>query len=358
MTLETAHASLEPAPSNPVLSVHDLSVGFLAPDGRSTTVVVDRVSFDVAPGRTLGLVGESGSGKSVTCLSALKLLPERGRVVGGEIRFRGQNLLTMSRHEMQSLRGGDVAMIFQDPMTSLNPVKRAGWQIAEALMLHEGLSANAARERAVGLMREVGIPEPAARARSFPHQLSGGMAQRVMIAMALACRPKLLIADEPTTALDVTIQAQILDLLRRLTTERGTAVVLVTHDLGVVAETCDDVAVMYAGRLVETGPIADLFAAPQHPYTAGLLASLPARAGGTRRLPMIEGAVPAPQDYPRGCRFAPRCARATDLCRTETPPLAPNEAAPLPDRFRAERRVACHHPLGEAAVAPAPMAAQ
>ncbi|MDF1793096.1 MAG: ABC transporter ATP-binding protein [Thalassobaculaceae bacterium] len=326
-----------PRPPEPLLSVSGLRVGFTAPDGSETTVAVDGVDLAIGAGRTLGLVGESGSGKSITCLSILRLLPERGHILSGRIRFAGRDLGDLSQKEMQDLRGGDVAMIFQDPMSSLNPVKRVGWQIAEALHLHETLSMSAAQGRAVDLLRQVGIPDPASRARSFPHQLSGGMCQRVMIAMALACKPRLLIADEPTTALDVTIQAQILDLLRRLAEETGTAVILVTHDLAVVAETADDVAVMYAGRVVETGPVEQIFAAPRHPYTHGLLGSLPSRASGSRRLPLIEGSVPAPKDYPPGCRFAPRCARASDSCRRTSPALSATDGA--------AGAVACHHPM-------------
>ena len=335
----TIHAERRSVP--PLLRVSGLRVGFTAADGSETTVAVDGVDLEVGAGRTLGLVGESGSGKSVSCLSILRLLPERGRILSGRIRFDGRDLTDLSQREMQELRGGDVAMIFQDPMSSLNPVKRVGWQIAEALHLHEGLSMQAAHERAVEMLRLVAIPDPASRARSFPHQLSGGMCQRVMIAMALACKPRLLIADEPTTALDVTIQAQILDLVRRLASETGTAVILVTHDLAVVAETADDVAVMYAGRVVETGPVEQIFEAPRHPYTWGLLRSLPGRASASRRLPLIEGSVPAPHDYPNGCRFAPRCPRASDRCRSISPPLAATDGA--------AGGVACHHPLtGEA----------
>ena len=321
----------------PLLQVSGLRVGFTSADSSETTVAVDGVDLDVGAGRTLGLVGESGSGKSVSCLSILRLLPERGRILSGRIRFAGRDLTDLSQREMQDLRGGDVAMIFQDPMSSLNPVKRVGWQIAEALFLHEGLSMQAARAQANELLRLVGIPDPASRARSFPHQLSGGMCQRVMIAMALACKPRLLIADEPTTALDVTIQAQILDLMRRLASETGTAVILVTHDLAVVAETADDVAVMYAGRVVETGPVEQIFEAPRHPYTSGLLRSLPGRAAANRRLPLIEGTVPAPREYPVGCRFAPRCPRVGDRCRSISPPLMPTDGA--------SGAVACHHPL-------------
>lgn len=328
-------AAATPAPKSPLLEIRDLRVGFETPDEEKIIVAVDGVSLSVPEGGTLGLVGESGSGKSVTCLSVLKLLAERGRILSGEVMFGGRNILTLGQDEMQKLRGDEIAMIFQDPMSSLNPVKRVGWQIAEALVIHESLDGKTAEARAIDLLDQVGIPDPKMRARAFPHQLSGGMCQRVMIAMALACKPKLLIADEPTTALDVTIQAQILRLLRQLTDETGTAVVLITHDLGVVAEVADEVAVMYAGRVVETAPVAALFSDPRHPYTKGLLESLPSRSMRGARLPMIEGAVPAPEKYPAGCRFAPRCARASDMCSASAPFLIKGQV----------RRFACHHPL-------------
>ncbi|MEO1309076.1 MAG: ABC transporter ATP-binding protein [Pseudomonadota bacterium] len=331
---DLAPLATTPASAPPLLEIRDLRVGFESADGDRVVVAVDGVSLQVPAGATLGLVGESGSGKSVTCLSVLRLLAEKGRILGGEVRFGGRDLLSLSHEELQSLRGGEIAMIFQDPMSSLNPVKRVGWQIAEALMIHEALGVRAAEEMAVELLSQVGIPEPKLRARAFPHQLSGGMCQRVMIAMALACRPKLLIADEPTTALDVTIQAQILRLLRKLAEETGTSVILVTHDLGVVAEVADHVAVMYAGRVVESAPVATLFSNPRHPYTAGLLGSLPSRSTRGRRLPMIEGAVPAPEKYPAGCRFAPRCHRASELCET------------VPQLSGSISRAACHHPSG------------
>ena len=317
-----------------VLDIQDLRVGFETTDGEKIIVAVDGVSLSVLQGGTLGLVGESGSGKSVTCLSVLRLLAERGRILGGTVMFGGRNLLTLNQDEIQALRGGDIAMIFQDPMSSLNPVKRVGWQVAEALVIHQNLSQSQAEPQAIDLLAQVGIPDPETRARSFPHQLSGGMCQRVMIAMALACRPKLLIADEPTTALDVTIQAQILKLLKDLAQDAGTAVILVTHDLGVVAETADDVAVMYAGRIVEAASVNDIFAYPRHPYTKGLLASLPSRTERGGRLPMIKGSVPAPDAYPPGCRFAPRCSFATDQCKVR-PALVPLGAG----------LAACHHPL-------------
>ncbi|MEL6207036.1 MAG: ABC transporter ATP-binding protein [Pseudomonadota bacterium] len=330
-----APTAVAAAHATPLLEIRDLRVGFETADGSRIVVAVDGVSLQVPAGGTLGLVGESGSGKSVTCLSVLRLLAERGRILDGEILFGGRDLLTLGHDELQALRGGEIAMIFQDPMSSLNPVKRVGWQIAEALMIHQGLGLKPAEDQAVALLAEVGIPEPKLRARAFPHQLSGGMCQRVMIAMALACRPKLLIADEPTTALDVTIQAQILRLIGKLAEDTDTAVILVTHDLGVVAEVADDVAVMYAGRVVETAPVAEIFADPRHPYTDGLLGSLPSRSARGRRLPMISGAVPAPEDYPPGCRFAPRCQRSSVLCRTTQPALAPMGPG----------RAACHHPL-------------
>ena len=323
-------------PAKPLLEVRDLRVGFETADGDKIIVAVDGVSLSVHEGCTLGLVGESGSGKSVTCLSVLKLLAERGRVLSGEVLLEGRDLITLGHDEMQALRGDEIAMIFQDPMSSLNPVKRVGWQIAEALVIHENLSPKVAEDKAVELLASVGIPEPKMRARAFPHQLSGGMCQRVMIAMALACKPKLLIADEPTTALDVTIQAQILRLLRQLADDTGTAVVLITHELGVVAEVADEVAVMYAGRVVETAPVAELFADPKHPYTKGLLGSLPSRSTRGARLPMIKGSVLAPERYPAGCRFAPRCPSASDLCSREKPQTT--------QQF--DRNFACHHPVG------------
>ena len=329
----------EPDAAPVLLSVSALRVGFDSTDGSRTIVAVDGVDLEVRQGRTLGLVGESGSGKSVTGLSILRLLPERGRLLGGTVRFGDRDLTRLPRADMEAVRGRQIAMIFQDPMSSLNPVKPVGWQIAEALHIHGGISMAAARARATELLRLVGISEAPTRARSYPHQLSGGMCQRVMVAMALACKPKLLIADEPTTALDVTIQAQILDLIRRLCREMGAAVILISHDLGVVAETADDVAVMYAGRIVETAPVTQLFAAPRHPYTQGLLHALPGLATRARRLPMIEGAVPEIQDYPLGCRFAPRCPRASEICTAVVPALTADAN---------DAKVACHHPLRSA----------
>nr|WP_255574909.1 ABC transporter ATP-binding protein [Caldovatus aquaticus] len=287
---------------------------------------VDGVSFAVAPGRTLAIVGESGCGKSVTALAIMGLLPPHVRV-SGSIRLAGREIATLPPEERRRLRGAEMAMVFQEPMTSLNPAFTAGEQVAEALRLHQGLSRREAFARAVEMLAHVRIPDAARRARQYPHQLSGGMRQRVMIAMALACRPRLLLADEPTTALDVTVQAQILALIDELKRETGTAVVLITHDLGVVADHADEVVVMYAGRIAERAPAAALFALPQHPYTVGLLGAAPrlGRAAGGR-LASIEGAVPDMARPPPGCRFAPRCPFRIARCAEEAPPLA--EVAP------------------------------
>jgi oligopeptide/dipeptide ABC transporter ATP-binding protein len=286
---------------------------------------VDGVSFHLDEGELLGLVGESGCGKSITALSVMRLVAPPGKVVGGEVWFGGENLLKASDARMREIRGDDIAMIFQDPMTSLNPVFTVGEQIAEALRLHRGLNRKQAREAAVEAMREVAIPDPARRAGDYPHQLSGGMRQRVMIAMALACDPKLLIADEPTTALDVTIQAQILELIDDLRRTRNLGVLLITHDLGVVAEVADRVAVMYTGRIVEESPVAELFARPKHPYTEGLLRSVPKlTTGGVKkevRLSTIEGTVPKPTNLPPGCHFAPRCPQRMPRCTEGDIPL-------------------------------------
>jgi oligopeptide/dipeptide ABC transporter ATP-binding protein len=288
---------------------------------------VDGVSFYLERGELLGLVGESGCGKSITALSVMRLVAAPGKITGGEIFFDGRDLLKLSHAEMRAVRGNDVAMIFQDPMTSLNPVFTVGEQIAEALRLHRKLSRSAARAAAVDAMREVAIPDPVLRAADYPHQLSGGMRQRVMIAMALACDPKVLIADEPTTALDVTIQAQILELLNSLRTTRELAVLLITHDLGVVAEVADRVAVMYTGQIVEESPVAELFARPKHPYTEGLLRSVPkltvAGVADDARLQTIEGTVPRPTALPPGCHFEPRCPYRMPRCRDEQIPLYP-----------------------------------
>jgi peptide/nickel transport system ATP-binding protein/oligopeptide transport system ATP-binding protein len=286
---------------------------------------VDGVTFHIDSGELLGVVGESGCGKSITALSIMRLISPPGKIVGGEIIFDGKNLLKLSDAEMRQIRGDDIAMIFQDPMTSLNPVFTVGEQIAEALRLHRRLSRKAAREAAIQAMREVSIPDPARRVDDYPHQLSGGMRQRVMIAMALACDPKLLIADEPTTALDVTIQAQILELLDELRRSRELAVLLITHDLGVVAEVADRVAVMYTGRIVEESSVEELFARPKHPYTEGLLRSVPkltaADVAKKKRLETIEGTVPSPTNLPPGCHFAPRCRHRMPRCTAEEIPL-------------------------------------
>jgi peptide/nickel transport system ATP-binding protein len=318
-----------PVPA-PLLAIEDLKTHFFTRDG--VVRAVDGVSYSVNAGETLAVVGESGCGKSVTALSILRLVPSPpGRIVGGAIRFEGRDLLTLGDAEMRAIRGNEISMIFQEPMTSLNPVLTVSHQIGEALRLHQGLDAAAAEARAVEMLRLVRIPEPERRARQYPHELSGGTRQRVMIAMALACNPKLLIADEPTTALDVTIQAQILDLMRELKAKIGAAIILITHDLGVVAEMAERVVVMYAGRKVEEAPVRDLFRRPCHPYTLGLLASVP-RLGATLgrkeapRLAEIPGVVPSLREPIVGCAFAPRCAYASERCRREAPAL--EEKAP------------------------------
>jgi peptide/nickel transport system ATP-binding protein len=313
------------------LDVAGLTLDFRQ-DGRVLRVL-DGVSFRVDPGRTLAIVGESGCGKSVSALAVMGLLPGTA-TIGGAIRLNGRDLTALSAEERRLLRGGEMAMIFQEPMTSLNPAFTAGEQVAEALRLHQGLDDAAAFAEAVRMIDRVRIPDAARRARQYPHQLSGGMRQRVMIAMALACRPKLLIADEPTTALDVTVQAQILSLLDEMKRETGTAVVLVTHDLGVVADHADEVAVMYAGRIAERAPAAALFARPQHPYTVGLLGAAPSLEGGAERLASIEGTVPDLRNPPPGCRFAPRCPFAVARC-AEQPPLAPMDQGHLAACWRA-----------------------
>lgn len=301
--------------AEPLLTVNHLRTSFATKRGEVRAV--DDVSFSLQAGEVLSLVGESGCGKSVTALSILRLVVAPGRVVGGEIRFEGRDLLKLSEAEMRAIRGDDIAMIFQDPLTSLNPVFTVGEQIAEAIRLHRGVSKREAWNQAVEGMRDVAIPAPEARAKTYPHEMSGGMRQRVMIAMALACDPKLLIADEPTTALDVTIQAQILDLLNELRERRKLALLLITHDLGVVANTADRVAVMYAGQIVEEASVRALFANPRHPYTEGLLRAVPklgSRQAGHARLQTIEGVVPNPLELPPGCRFAPRCVHRQAQC--------------------------------------------
>jgi len=313
--------------TEPLLRVRDLKTYFVTEQGSGTARAVDGVSFEVHPGETLGIVGESGCGKTVTSLSILRLIPEPpGHIRPGSfIEFEGRNLLTLAPKELRAIRGNQIAMVFQEPMTSLNPVFTAGDQIGEAAVVHQGLSRKAARRRAIDMLRLVGIPDPEERVDNYPHQLSGGMRQRVMIAMALICHPKLLIADEPTTALDVTIQAQILELLDRLQADLGMAVMLITHDLGVVAGSADRVIVMYAGQIVEQAPTVELFARPLHPYSEGLMASVPRIDAPPRqphgRLHTIPGQVPAATAWPPGCRFHPRCPYAWDRCRQEEPPL-------------------------------------
>ena len=316
-----------------LLSVRDLKTHFFNADG--VTRAVDGLSFEVAAGETLGIIGESGCGKSVTALSVMRLLPPKlGRSVGGEIHFEGQNLLALDEIDMRAIRGNRIAMIFQEPMTSLNPVFTVGSQVGEAVRLHQGKSRSESRAIAIEMLRKVGIPSPELRVDAYPHQLSGGMRQRVMIAMALACKPDLLIADEPTTALDVTIQAEILDLLRRLRERRGMGLVLITHDLGVVAEQADRVAIMYAGRIVEDAPTRELFAAPLHPYTRALLRSMPMLGVHRDRLETIPGNVPDLTRRPSGCTFRDRCPLATPECGVEPPPFVEK---------RPDHRAACIH---------------
>ena len=312
-----------------LLEVENLQTHFRTPEGVNRAV--DGVSFSVGSGETLAIVGESGCGKSVTAMSILRLIPEPPGKIAGEIRFNGRNLLELSDREMRQIRGNDISMVFQEPMTSLNPVLTVGRQITETIMLHDGVTRAGGNKRTIEILRLVNIPEPERRLTQYPHELSGGMRQRVMIAMALACNPKLLIADEPTTALDVTVQAQILDLMRQLKARTGAAIVLITHDLGVVAEMAERVVVMYAGRKVEEANVRDLFAQPRHPYTRALLASIPRLETKTRlatktlgervRLAEIPGVVPSLKTKIPGCLFAPRCAAATDHCRAKPPAL-------------------------------------
>ncbi|GAB6877500.1 ABC transporter ATP-binding protein [Thermaerobacter litoralis] len=328
--------------SRPLLEVRDLTAGFLTAQG--PLVAVEGVSFTVGVGETVCLVGESGSGKSVTSLAIMRLLEyDNGAIFAGHVLLDGTDLAAKTQEEMRRIRGRQVAMVFQEPMTALNPVFTIGDQIAEAVMLHEGKGRAEAMARAVEMLRLVGIPEPEVRVRQYPHEFSGGMRQRAMIAMALACRPRLLIADEPTTALDVTIQAQILDLLRRLKAELGMSILLITHDMGVAAEMADRIVVLYAGRVVEEGPVEQIFERPSHPYTIGLLASVPdLEAPRQRRLQAIPGSVPSIDRMPAGCRFHPRCPYAIDRCREEEPPLQPvaaggRAACWLADEVAAER---------------------
>jgi peptide/nickel transport system ATP-binding protein len=302
----------------PLLEVTDLSVAFTG--HKETVTVVDHVSFSVRAGETLGIVGESGSGKTVSSLALVGLLP-RNAAVTGSARFDGRELIGMSTRPLRNVRGNDISVIFQEPMTSLDPSFTVGNQLMEAYRNHKGGSKAAARERAMEMLRLVGIPEPQKRIAEYPHNFSGGMRQRVMIALALICSPRLLIADEPTTALDVTIQSQILELLRRLQDELGMAIIFVTHDLGVVARVCDQVSVMYAGQAVEQASVDDIFAAPRHPYSIGLLDSMPQSVVKGERLRMIPGTVPLPSRFPSGCRFAPRCPYVVEECTTAPPDL-------------------------------------
>jgi peptide/nickel transport system ATP-binding protein len=320
----------------PLLRVRGLVASFRTDAG--VLRAVDGVSFDVPRGTTVAVVGESGCGKSVTALSILRLISPPGRIESGSIELEGRDLLKLSERSMRDVRGKDVSMIFQEPMTSLNPVYTVGWQIVEAVRLHQRKSKGEARARAIELLRLVGIAEPETNVDTYPHQLSGGQRQRVMIAMALACEPKLLLADEPTTALDVTIQAQILELLRDLQQRLSMSILLITHDLGIVAENAEHVVVMYAGRVVESAPVRDLFAKPMHPYTLGLLRSIPrAGAHAARRLHAIEGLVPDLRKLPPGCRFADRCPLRIERCSREEPDLTPVAAASSPRTARASR---------------------
>jgi oligopeptide/dipeptide ABC transporter ATP-binding protein len=315
---------------NDLLRIEDLHTQFHVLGG--TVKAVDGVNLTIPPRATVGLVGESGSGKSITALSVMRLLEKNGRITAGHVWFRDRDLLTLSEEEMQEVRGNDISMIFQEPMTALNPVFTIGDQIAEAVRLHQKVDQRAGLERAIEMLKLVGITDPKRRARQYPHELSGGMRQRVMIAMALSTNPELLIADEPTTALDVTIQAQILRLMRNLKKEFGSAILLITHDLGVVAEMCDSVAVMYAGRIVEQGPTTELFANPKHPYTQGLLASIPRLGKRQDRLHVITGSVPNPLALPPGCAFRPRCPIKAPRSDCDIPPLV---------AVGAEHQVAC-----------------
>ena len=326
-------------PDEPLLSVRDLSVRF-GLRGQESFAAVDEVSFDINPGQHLAIVGESGSGKSVTALAVMGLLPSRGVQVSGEVLYRGTDLLSCDRRAMSRLRGSEIAMVFQDPMTSLNPVVTIGRQVAEVVQRHLKVSRSEAFERGVHLLTRVGIPDAGRRMKEYPHQLSGGMRQRVLIAIGLACEPKLLIADEPTTALDVTIQAQVLEVLKELVADTDAALLMITHDLGVVAGLCDDVRVMYSGRIVESADRDRLFAEPRHPYTGGLLRSIP-RLDSPRgqRLTPIPGSPTQTIPWEQGCAFAPRCAHRTDQCTDSAPPLEQSEG----------RALRCFHPLTGAA---------
>ena len=303
-------------PNAPLLSIRNLRTHFFTRDG--VVKAVDGVSYDVPESRTVGVVGESGCGKSITALSVMRLIDRPGRIIEGQILLSGRDLVTLSDDEMREIRGNTISMIFQEPMTSLNPVFTCGSQIAETVALHEGVSSSAAKERAVEMLNQVGIPDAGRRAKQYPHELSGGMRQRVMIAMALSTNPELLIADEPTTALDVTIQAQILELMKSLRERNRMAIMLITHDLGVIAEMADHVVVMYAGQVVEQGPVDAIFERPHHPYSHGLLASIPRMGERRTRLEVIQGVVPNPLNLPQGCLFRRRCPRAMPICEVAT----------------------------------------
>lgn len=328
----SASVSSSASSDQPVLEVRDLVTTFDTDAGKLTAV--DGVSFQVHRGRTLGIVGESGCGKSVTAFSIMRLLPQpMGKIAGGQVLFEGLDLVTTPAEEMLKVRGGRIGMIFQEPMTALNPVHTIGRQLSEVFLLHRTQDKRAALEMSVDILRKVGIPSPEVRVGEYPHQLSGGMRQRVVIAMALACKPSVVIADEPTTALDVTIQAQILELMQELQAEMGMAIVLITHDLGVIAEMCDDVVVMYAGRVAEAGPVERIFAAPSHPYTRGLLASIPRLEHQRKtKLQTIEGMVPSLADMPVGCRYQNRCPFRTEVCAKP----------PVMEQVSPEHRIACH----------------
>lgn len=324
--------------TQPVLTVRDLSVAFFT--RRGVLNALDRVSFDIAPGEVLGVVGESGAGKSLTGQSVIGLLEPPGRITGGEIMLHGQRIDNLPPDDMRRIRGRKIGMVFQDPLTSLNPLYKIGDQIVETILTHLPVSAAEARRRAIALLTEVGIPSPERRIDSYPHEFSGGMRQRVVLALALCAEPELVIADEPTTALDVSVQAQIIALLKKLCRERGTAVMLVTHDMGVIAETADRVAVMYAGRIVEIGPVREVVQNPKHPYAQGLMGAIPTLEGGRDRLVQIEGAMPQLKNIPAGCAFNPRCPHAFARCFVEKPPLLPVDhsrvACFLYDEKRAE----------------------
>ncbi len=321
--------------AEPVIRVRDLAIEF--DTERGVIRAVDGVSFDIYPGETVGIVGESGCGKTVTALALLRLIPSSGRIAAGSIELDGQNLATLPEKKLRDIRGRDISMIFQEPMTALNPVFTCGNQMIDVIMRHKGLSRRQARAEAIAMLDKVGIPLPEQRVDEYPHQLSGGMRQRVMIAMALSCNPRVLVADEPTTALDVTTQAQVMEQIVKLQEEFGMAVVLITHDLGVVAESCRRAVVMYCGRIIENAPIETLFERPHHPYTAGLLRSIPRiRATRIDELPIIPGMVPDLKHLPPGCRFAPRCERADATCTAQQPGLTEQDDGAL---------VACYHPL-------------